>query len=273
MNSSAEMSRNRRKRDNRPSRAANVLAAKADVQIEPAAGRDRSLDSGFRGKDVEGTTADNAREDRRIGRTRQSLHHAMIALVLEKGFEAVTIKDIVERANVGRSTFYTHYASKEDLLTGEMAELRALLSARQREALGRRGGLAERCLGFSGALFEHAKGYRDVYRALLGERGSTVIMSRMRGLLSDLVRQDLAAIARSSGKDIVLRSAVVEFLVGALMSTLAWQAERKAGPSPAEIDRMFRALAIPAIAAASPIPTGSRLTPADWVSDSRGRER
>ena len=175
----------------------------------------------------------------------------MIALVLEKGFEAVTIKDIVERANVGRSTFYTHYTGKEDLLTGEMAELRALLKQRQREALGRKGGLAERCLGFSGALFEHAEGYRDVYRALLGERGSIVIMSRMRGLLSELVRQDLAAVAPSGGKNLVPRSAAVEFLVGALMAILAWQAERKAGPSPAEIDRMFRALAIPAFMAAS----------------------
>ena len=197
------------------------------------------------------------REDRRIGRTRQALHQAMIALVLEKGFEAVTIKDIVERANVGRSTFYTHYASKEDLLTGEMAELRAFLKQRQREALGRKGGLAERCLGFSGALFEHAKGYRDVYRALLGERGSVVIMSRMRGLLSDLVRQDLAAVAPANGKAVVPRSAAVEFLVGALMATLAWQAERKAGPPPAEVDQAFRALAIPAIAvAALPPPKG-----------------
>ncbi len=174
----------------------------------------------------------------------------MIELVLEKGFEATTIKDVVERANVGRSTFYAHYTSKEDLLTAEMADLRAALKRRQREALDRKGGVAERCLGFSGALFEHAQDYRDVYRALLGERGSVVIMGRMRGLLSEFVRQDLVAIAPASGESLVLRSAAVEFLVGALMAMLAWQAERKTGPSPAEVDRMFRALAIPAIAAA-----------------------
>jgi AcrR family transcriptional regulator len=196
-------------------------------------------------------------QDRRIGRTRQALHRAMIELVLEKGFEATTIMDVVERANVGRSTFYTHYASKVDLLTAEMAELRAELKRLQREALGRKGDIAERRLGFSRALFEHAQDYRDIYRALLGERGSVVIMSRMRGLLSELVRQELPAWVPANGAPLVLRSAAVEFLVGALMAMLAWQAERKTGPSPAEVDRMFRALAIPAIAAAlAPLPQG-----------------
>ena len=194
---------------------------------------------------------DARREDRRIGRTRRALHSAMIALVLEKGFEAVTIKDIVERANVGRSTFYAHYASKEDLLTGEMAQLRALLKQRQREALARKGDVKSRCLGFSAALFEHAQGYRDVYRALIGDRGSAIAMSRLRAMLAELVRHDLAAIAPPKGDETVPRSAAVEFLVGALMATLAWWAERKAEPSPAVVDRMFRALALPTIAAAT----------------------
>jgi AcrR family transcriptional regulator len=120
------------------------------------------------------TRSDNDRrrrpkaEDRRIGRTKDALHGAMISLVLEKGYEAVTIKDIVDRANVGRSTFYAHYTSKEDLLTAEMADLRRLLTARQRSALAGEGGIGERCLGFSRALFEHAASYRDIYRALVG---------------------------------------------------------------------------------------------------------
>ncbi len=187
----------------------------------------------------------------------------MIALVLEKGYEATTIKDIVERANVGRSTFYAHYASKEDLLTGELADLRTQLTARQREALARKGGVGERCLGFSGAMFEHAASYRDVYRALLGDRGSVIAMSRLRGLLLELIRQDLAAIAPPSGEVGAPRSAAAEFLVGALMATLAWRAERKACPSPAEVDRAFRALAIPAIVAAT--------SPPPMKGDDRGR--
>ena len=110
-------------------------------------------------------------EERRVQRTRQALHKALITLVLERGYEAVTIKDVVTRANVGRSTFYAHYPSKEDLLTAEIEGLRATLAAEQRAALARQGGVSTRSLGFSRALFEHAQDYRDVYRVLVGSAG------------------------------------------------------------------------------------------------------
>src|SRR5439155_1157541 len=54
--------------------------------------------------------------DRRTARTQQSLHRSLNTLILEKGYEATTIQDIVTRANVGRSTFYAHHGSKEGLL-------------------------------------------------------------------------------------------------------------------------------------------------------------
>lgn len=54
--------------------------------------------------------------DRRIQKTRRLLKDALISLVLEKGFEAVTIQEILDRANVGRSTFYMHFENKQALL-------------------------------------------------------------------------------------------------------------------------------------------------------------
>lgn len=189
----------------------------------------------------------NGKTDRRVLRSRDALHRAMIALVLERGYEAVTISDIVARANVGRSTFYTHYQSKEDLLTTEMHDLRALLTARQKAALNASRDREERMLGFSLALFEHAVGYRDVYRVLIGERGVAIVNNRMRALLADLVRQDLAAVM---GDTAVPRSALVQFVVGALMSVLSWWIDRRSNLPPAEVDAIFRRLTIPAIAAA-----------------------
>ncbi len=54
--------------------------------------------------------------DRRIQKTKKALTEALIQLILEKGYEKVTIQDIIDKANVGRSTFYIHYESKEQLL-------------------------------------------------------------------------------------------------------------------------------------------------------------
>ncbi|HLI07929.1 MAG TPA: TetR/AcrR family transcriptional regulator [Ktedonobacteraceae bacterium] len=55
-------------------------------------------------------------QDRRVRRTQHLLAKALIALTLEKGYEAVTIRDITERADVGYATFFRHYRDKDELL-------------------------------------------------------------------------------------------------------------------------------------------------------------
>jgi len=64
-------------------------------------------------------------EDRRVQRTRELLRTAMMELVGERGYDSVTVQDITERANVGRTTFYLHFRSKADLfLSSHMLPLR-----------------------------------------------------------------------------------------------------------------------------------------------------
>src|SRR5260370_21797664 len=103
--------------------------------------------------------------DRRAARTRRALHGALISLILRKGYDAITIQEIIDEADVGRATFYAHYRSKEDLLRGGFTRLRAELKAARDVGVskGKRGPLS-----FSLAMFEHACAYRDVYRALVG---------------------------------------------------------------------------------------------------------
>lgn len=59
--------------------------------------------------------ADNSK-DRRVQKTRKLLQDSLISLIAEKGFDAVTIQELLDRANVGRSTFYLHYDNKDELL-------------------------------------------------------------------------------------------------------------------------------------------------------------
>src|SRR5258708_40339979 len=66
--------------------------------------------------------------DPRVVRTRQMLHEALVACILEKGYDAVNIQDITDRAGLRRATFYLHYADKDALLLSVMQEtLDALL--------------------------------------------------------------------------------------------------------------------------------------------------
>jgi AcrR family transcriptional regulator len=62
--------------------------------------------------------------DRRVQRTRQLLLEALNGLILEKGYEKITVQDVIDRANVGRSTFYAHFQDKEQLLLSGFEPLR-----------------------------------------------------------------------------------------------------------------------------------------------------
>lgn len=68
------------------------------------------------GKDAKLDAMTEKKLDRRVRRTRALLNDALIQLIREKGYDNVTIEEITERANLGRSTFYLHYQSKDDLL-------------------------------------------------------------------------------------------------------------------------------------------------------------
>ena len=190
--------------------------------------------------------------DRRIARTQASLQHALISLILKNGYEAITVEDICDSANVGRSTFYSHYTSKDDLKRSGVETLRELLLDRQRDSLAAPGGAIERSLGFSLTMFEHARDHLDLYRALAGGHGGAVALESIRQILSDLVRNELAATGKMRPGDGIPRDLVVQFVVGAYMAVLTWWLDGGAKLPTQQIDAMFRRLATEGILSSSP---------------------
>ena len=181
-----------------------------------------------------------ARIDRRVARTRETLHQALMALIVRKGFDATTVQDIIDEADVGRSTFYAHYTGKEDLLRSGFERLRAQLEAARTD--GRSAAIASgRRFAFSLALFEHASGYAEVYRALVGGRGGHAVLMELRRALSDMVRADRETTVLPPD---VPRELYERFVVDAFLSVLTWWLERRPLLPPREVDGMFRRLAL-----------------------------
>src|SRR5229473_2542729 len=181
--------------------------------------------------------------DRRIVRTRATLQHALNSLILKKRYEAITITDICDAANVGRSTFYAHYTSKDDLKRSGFEHLRKALIDRQREARAATSDIKHRSLGFSLTMFEHARDHIDLYRALVGGRGGAVSLGQIRQILSDLVRNEFVATAGKNSADVVPRELVVQYVVGAFMAVMTWWLDGGAKLPPERIDAIFRRLA------------------------------
>ena len=181
-------------------------------------------------------------KDRRVLRTRKSLRDALIALILERGWEEVTVQDVCDRADVGRSTFYTHFTDRENLLVGGFDDLRKALRGPLAVAPG-----DERPLAFVGGLVQHAHENQRVFRAVVGKRSGQVVQRRFRQLVVELVREDLQALAASKAKG-PPAEATVRYVAGALLELLTWWIDVKSGLSPAELTRLFEELTAPVLA-------------------------
>jgi AcrR family transcriptional regulator len=190
------------------------------------------------------------RQDRRVERTQHLIRGALLSLIKEKGFEALTVQEIIDRANVGRATFYAHFDNKDDLLVSGFDDLRASLKALQREAMSRGRTVEERVFGFSQEVFAHTHEYRDIFKVMAGKRSGAAVQRMLQKLVVDLVREDVKEAVGRRGNNAVPPEGVVHFLAGALFGLLMWWMGGKTRLSATEINTLFRKLAIPALQAA-----------------------
>src|SRR4026209_397202 len=100
--------------------------------------------------------------DARVRRTRDALGDALVALMQEKPFDTITVQDVLDRADVSRSTFYTHYSDKDDLLMSDAEEFFVALSM----GLSAHGDKSDRVFPVQ-EFFTHLSDVQPFYKALV----------------------------------------------------------------------------------------------------------
>jgi AcrR family transcriptional regulator len=120
--------------------------------------------------------------DRRVQRTRQLLSQALIELILEKGYEAVRIQDIADRANLRAATLYLHYRNKEDLLLHTLETMFDNL-VEKLQALPQ-DDTAETIHQEIKAVFQHVQENKDLYKVIMDGQGSMLIRMRIRDYIA-----------------------------------------------------------------------------------------
>jgi AcrR family transcriptional regulator len=186
------------------------------------------------------------RVDRRVRRTRELLRAALLALIMEKGYARITVQDIIDRADIGRSTFYAHFRDKEDLLFYGLEELRGAFHPADAA------GAHTRTRGQSPtlAVFEHFAAHREVWKAMAGKRGSEAFSRYLHEFLADLLRVELGA-RLPDGEPSVPLDAVVEFATSSLIGLgVRWGLEHDQPYTPEQMDALYRKLTEPGIGAA-----------------------
>jgi AcrR family transcriptional regulator len=182
--------------------------------------------------------------DRRALRTRRALHGALMQMILERDYDEISVGDITDAADVGRSTFYAHFTDKDDLLRSGLGHLRGMLFEEHMRATAGEDHPALRTLRFSRFMTAHLKEQHQLYRALMRGRAGPIIIDKIRELLAELVRAELATRENASGGQVAAPEIAVRFVVGAYMSVVTWWLDRGAREPPEEIDGAFRELVL-----------------------------
>lgn len=179
--------------------------------------------------------------DRRTLRTRRALRDALLSLLVEKGWDELSVQDICDRADIGRSTFYLHFPSKEELLRGSLDDLRGVLNSHRDPDANAK---CTRPLAFVHGLVDHLYEQRRLCRSIFGRRSAHTVQVRFREMVTQLVADNLAALAPAGWR----RDAAVRYLAGALVEMLAWWIDSRPMRSVGEIEQLYLRLAEPAMA-------------------------
>lgn len=190
--------------------------------------------------------ASEKRADRRIQRTRALLHEALGTLIREKPYDRITVAEILDRAQVSRSTFYIHFKDKDELLASSM---RALLLGDLSVGDGARADTAERMVAFSLRLLTHIHQHRRSGKMKLGERGRGILHEHLRRALSDWIVETIEGDlpTHRSRRSPITPELLARHVASTFVLVLHWWMDDGVMRSPVEADKLFRALVMPVL--------------------------
>ena len=174
------------------------------------------------------------RMDARVRRTRDALGDALVALMQEKPFDTITVQDVLDRAKVGRSTFYTHYSDKDDLLMSDAEEFFEAISM----MLSVRGDQSDRVFPVR-EFFSHITEAKQFVEALVSSGKFHDNMELAHGLFARGIERRLSELPRGRGISAAERPAIAFAHAGALLSLLTWWIDRGMRQPPEEMDQLF----------------------------------
>lgn len=186
-------------------------------------------------------------EDRRIQKTTNLLREALVSLIAEKPYDSIVVKEILDRANVGRSTFYMHFQDKDDLLISGIHDMLGPVPSPTRTP----GKSHDWILWFSLPVFEHHYRHAHAWGDRIGTRGRAILHEHLRKVLSELITEVMKKelrMGRQSARQIS-PELISAYLASTFVLVLNWWLDNRMRLHPKEIDDVFRKLTLPTLAA------------------------
>jgi AcrR family transcriptional regulator len=175
-------------------------------------------------------------QDRRALRTQQALINALLELLSARHYDKITVQDIVEQANVGRATFYSHYQNKDDLLKSGFERILDTL-VQQIVSFEK-----DQCLFDTSMLFHHAQGHYELFRTLVWGSGFDLLTKEGHAALSKKIEDRFALLLKGRQPPSIPLPILANSVAGSLLIMLKWWLENKMPYSPERMDEIFQQL-------------------------------
>lgn len=192
--------------------------------------------------------SERQKQDRRVQKTHILLREALFSLIREKDYDSIVVKEILDRANVGRSTFYAHFCDKDELLVSGMHDMLRSVQATVPPSSRKR---YENIIWFSLPIFEHINQHRRAAKFRIGTRGRTIIHEHLQKVLAVLIVNDIGKNFKAKQKtpSQIPMDLFVQYVASTFILVLNWWMEHRNSLSPKEIDDLFRSLISPMLVA------------------------
>lgn len=176
------------------------------------------------------------KSDRRSQRTREQLERALTELMVEKPYDSISVQDITDRANVGRTTFYAHFQSKTDLFLTTHFNIVARLG---QDSVTLDELLAQEPPAYFVKFLEYIAGDRVTQLNLTMSQDLSIIIRSMRqhvaGIIERCLREKFSEKSSQMPFDVL-----ANYLGGAQMELVSWWLESRSTISPQELASYYQ---------------------------------
>lgn len=175
-----------------------------------------------------------AKTDRRVERTRELLQKALIELITERGYDVITIQNIVDRANVGRTTFYLHYNSKDELLMSCHEAIVSKFHIGLLHPVSREELLSSEIPPEMNIAYRHLEEGRALLYPVFQGKDSHLILRQIRDRSAREIEANLRTIFEENESNIPLDN-LANYLAGAQIALMQWWLEKRRSHSPDDL--------------------------------------
>jgi AcrR family transcriptional regulator len=182
--------------------------------------------------------------DRRSMKTRQLIHEALLSLMLEKQYDKITVQDIIDRANVGRSTFYSHFVTKDELLESSIEQMLEMTNSFLSQVSDNSDNL--RLIPVF-ELFEHIKENSRLMRALVKAKSVNLFVDKAKIYWNDKIETYLYSQLPKKSETTVPIPILTNYISSTLIFLLEWWVDSKMPYTAVQMEQFFQELVNPSI--------------------------